>query len=115
MKKIILSFICLISLSLFSQATESNSFSNSAPACVESGNVDASINAKEGRICLKNNNNYMVTVTWKAYGHTKDNKKIVIGGATYTLTSHEYIDPKAVSTSDRYVSYSIDLKVEKCN
>lgn len=114
MKKIIFILLCLFSLSLSSYSSEINWGKNSAPNCTKVGNVDAYIDAYDGYLVISNSNSYDVSVTWKAYGYTEDGTQHTIGGSTTTLSGKEMWKKIKVSTSDRYVSYSVDIRVMKC-
>lgn len=114
MKKIIFILLCIFSLTLSSYSSEINWGKNSAPICTKVGNVNAYVDTYTGEVVLCNTNSYAVSVTWKAYGYTEDGTQYTIGGSTTTVSGNYEEKRLKVSTSSKYVSYSVDISAMRC-
>ncbi len=119
--------VAIASFTNFSTASPSSYVSpepdSNAPACHEVGNVSAS--ADDGTVTIINYNNYRVTVIWAVYGHAINGSRHKVGGGTDVINAYEAKSngsPAATckvarkyNTNDQYLSYSVDIKVQRCD
>lgn len=115
MKKILFILLCVFSLSFSAYSSEVNWGKKPTPMCTKVGNVNAVVDEYKGEVRIVNTNKYDVTVKWKAYGYTEDGTQHFIGGSTTTVKGNYGEAKPKVRISDKYISYSVDIEVTKCN